>query len=119
MNPAYLNFLSSLKNASLAGNKTVSLPVSKFSLSLAKTLKDNHYIGDFSQKDNQIIITEPRVKQITFFSTPGRRFYQKASKLPWGTDKNSLIIISTSVGLMSQRQAQKQQIGGEIIVEIN
>ena len=60
----------------------------------------------------------PKLNEIFLFSTPGRRVYQNANHLPWGKTNNSLIIISTSKGLMSQKEAVKAHIGGEVIAEI-
>lgn len=119
MNPSYLDFLTRLKNASLAGSKELTVPSSRYCLSLSELLKKHHYIEDYSFVDKTIKIIGPKVKKLTFFSTPGRRFYQKTSSLPWGTSPQSLIIISTSSGLMSQKLARKQHLGGEIVAEIN
>lgn len=119
MNPAYIDFLARLKNATLAGNQSLVAPCSKFCLNLAELLKKYHYLGSYSKTKNSIKVTNPQVNHLKFFSTPGRRYYQKASNLPWGVSHQSLIIISTSSGLMSQKEAQKRHLGGEIIAEIN
>lgn len=119
MNSAYIDFLARLKNATLAGNQNLVTPNSKFCLNLAELLKKYHYLGSYSKTENGIKITDPQVNHLKFFSTPGHRFYQKASELPWGISHQSLIIISTSSGLMSQKEAHKRHLGGEIIAEIN
>jgi small subunit ribosomal protein S8 len=61
---------------------------------------------------------QPAVFDVKLFSKPGRRLYEKSSSLPWGKTPSSLIIISTSSGLMSQKEAKTKGLGGEIIAEI-
>ncbi len=51
-------------------------------------------------------------------SKPGRRLYSKHSSLPWGKTPKSLIIVSTSSGLLSQKEAAVKKLGGELIAEI-
>ena len=121
------DFLIRLKNGSLAGRKTITAPGSKFAISLAKLIKKHGYISDFSVSDDvkkTMTISfnyndgVPAISNIQLFSKPGRRMYEKSFSLPWGKSKDSLIIISTSSGVMSQRQAKALGVGGEIIAEI-
>jgi small subunit ribosomal protein S8 len=120
------DFLIRLKNSSLAGNKTMTAPNSQFCKNIAEVLKKNKYIEDYSISEDSRELTLklhydndiPAVSIVKLFSKPGRRWYEKSSSLPWGQSKESLIIISTSSGLMSQREAKKKGIGGEIIAEI-
>jgi len=58
------------------------------------------------------------MSHLQIYSKPGRRMYTNSSNLPWGFQSNSLIIISTSKGLLSQKQAQKAKLGGELIAQI-
>ena len=120
------DFLIRLKNSSLAGNKSMIAPNSKLCQNIALVLKKNKYIEDYSVSEDSRELTlklhydndVPAVSVVKLFSKPGRRWYEKSSSLPWGQSKQSLIIISTSAGLMSQREAKKRGIGGEIIAEI-
>lgn len=120
------DFLIRLKNSSLAGNKSMTAPNSNLCRNIAVVLKKNKYIEDYSvSEDNRELTLKlkydndmPAVSVVKLFSKPGRRWYEKSSSLPWGQSKESLIIISTSSGLMSQREASKKGIGGEIIAEI-
>ena len=123
-----IDFLIRLQNANRAHHRALSSPSSNFCVRLAKILKRHHFIADYSisGKIKKIITTKlnyingkPAIKHIKIFSKPGRRWYEKASSIPWGQSPRSLIIISTSAGLLSQRQAVKQNIGGEIIAQIN
>lgn len=116
------DFITRLKNSSLAGNSQVVTPLSKFTKSIAEVLKKNGYISGFQVNDEARTMTlslvEGKISGAKLFSKPGRRWYENALSLPWGQSKNSLIIVSTSSGVMTQREAKKKGIGGEIIAEI-
>lgn len=121
------DFLIRVKNGYKAGRKTISVPASKFCVCLADILKKHGYIADFTvtgetKKEMQLNLIytngQPAVMDVKLYSKPGRRLYEKASQLPWGKTKESLIIISTSSGLMSQKQAKVKKLGGELIAEV-
>ena len=122
-----IDFIIRIKNGYKAGRKTISAPVSNFCTAIATLLKKTGYIADFSingdvKKDMTITLAynnnEPRVSDVHLFSKPGRRIYEKNSSLPWGKNPSSLIIVSTSSGVMSQKEAKTKGLGGEIIAEI-
>jgi len=122
-----IDFLIRIKNGYRAGRKTIIAPASNFCISIAELLKKYKYITDFTitgdvKKDMTIKLayngTEPRVSDVQLFSKPGRRIYETNSSLPWGKSPSSLIIVSTSSGVMSQKEAKKRGFGGEIIAEI-
>lgn len=122
-----VDFLIRIKNGYKAGRKTISAPVSKFNLAIAQLMKKHGFINDFSvsSENNKTIVVGlsysenfPKVSDVQIFSKPGRRMYEKSFSLPWGKTKQSLIIISTSAGLMSQKEAKLKGLGGEIIAEI-
>ncbi len=123
-----IDFLIRIKNANQAGNLSLIAPSSNFCVNLAEILKKHRLISNYSVtgKVKRSITVKlsytnslPVIKSIKIFSKPGRRWYEKATSLPWGSSPNSLIIISTSQGLLSQRQASVKKIGGEIIAQIN
>lgn len=122
-----LDYLIRLKNSSLAGNKSVVAPNSKFVRSLSDLLIKNGFLTSYEvAKDLKSIKAvlayiddQPLISQVKLFSKPGSRWYETANSLPWGQSSSSLIIVSTSKGLLTQRQASKLGIGGEIIAEIN
>ena len=78
--------------------------------------------GGSLKKDMTITLAypnnEPKVNDVRLFSKPGCRIYEKNSSLPWGKTPKSLIIVSTSSGVMSQKEAKVKGLGGEIIAEI-
>ncbi len=123
-NAPHLDFLTRLKNAYLAHNSTVVAPSSKLIVSMAELLKRFHLLADYKITDGQITAELvypgglPAFTNVRMFSTPGRRYYQKVFSLPWGKTPNSLIIISTPQGLMSQKEAKIKGIGGEIFAEL-
>lgn len=123
-NAPHLDFLIRLKNAYLAHNSSVSAPSSKLIVSITDLLKRCHLVTDYQLSDNRITVTlsypngQPAFTRVTMFSKPGRRFYQKVFSLPWGKTPASLIIISTSSGLMSQKEAKAKGLGGEIFAEL-
>lgn len=121
------DFLIRIKNGYRAGRKTITAPASKFCLSIAEVLKVNGFISGYSIKGDTIkemtinLIYDnnnPKVTDVSLYSKPGRRFYSNNTKLPWGKTRQSIIIISTSQGVMTQRQAKVKGLGGEIIAEI-
>lgn len=126
INSLSTDFLIRLKNASLAGVKTVTAPNSKFIRNISEILAKNNYLGEYKVSEDQktlqvkLLYTDrvPAITDVRLFSKPGRRWYETALRLPWGLSPNSLIIVSTSKGLLTQRQATKANIGGEIIAEI-
>lgn len=111
----------------MAGRKTITAPGSKYAVALATLIKKHGFIADFSVSgDVKKTMTisflsqngSPAISGVQLFSKPGRRMYAKSFSLPWGKSKKALIIISTSAGVMSQKQAKALGIGGEIIAEI-
>jgi small subunit ribosomal protein S8 len=122
-----IDFLIRIKNAARAGKRKMVAPASNFCVNIADLLKRYGYIINYSVTDGakkQINIElaydglQPKISEIKIFSKPGRRIYEKVSSLPWGKTPKSLIIVSTSSGVMSQKEAKSKILGGEIIAEI-
>jgi len=122
-----IDFLIRLKNASLAGRQTMTAPASKLIIAIASMLKKYNYISGYSVSEGTartVTITlsylknNPVISDVRLFSKPGRRLYSHATSLPWGQTPDSLIIVSTSSGVMSQKEAVAKGIGGEVIAEI-
>ncbi|MFA5750199.1 MAG: 30S ribosomal protein S8 [Candidatus Shapirobacteria bacterium] len=122
-----IDFLIRIKNAYRAGKKKMVAPASNFCISIADLLKRYGYIAGYSVTDEvkrEITLdliyqnNQPKITEVKIFSKPGRRVYEKNSSLPWGKTRQSLIIISTSTGVISQKEAHVKGLGGEIIAEI-
>ena len=120
INSLTCDLLIRIKNGSRAGRKTISAPLSKYSVNILEKLKKYGFITDFTVniKERNISISQPHVLDVEIFSRPGRRLYCSSTTLPWGKTPKSLIIISTSHGLLSQKEAAVKKLGGELIAEI-
>jgi small subunit ribosomal protein S8 len=120
--------LSRIRNA-LAVNKTqVVLPHSKVKESVARILKANHYVVGVSVADATVgksLIIELRndeanspITEIARMSTPGRRMYAPADKMPQVKQGRGIVVVSTSKGMMTGAEAHKQHLGGELICKV-
>jgi len=127
INSLSCDFLIRIKNANLSGRENMTAPFSQFCVDIAKVLKENGLIADYKVNEDKIKTISvdlayndlnPAITNVDLFSKPGRRLYEKASSLPWGKTPESLILISTSSGLLTQRQAAAKKLGGEVIAEI-
>lgn len=123
------DMLTRLRNASAAKHETVSMPYSKFKANIAQILKREGYIKDFAAKDAKVgkdlEVTlkygshgEQSIQGIKRVSKPGLRRYTKSDSLPEPLGGLGIAIISTSSGLMTQRECQQQGIGGEIVAYV-
>ena len=103
----------------------VSVPLSKIKLEIARILKQEGYIDNFKKSgkgsDKVIEINlkyPPVIREIKKISKPGRRVYVNVSKMRSIKSGHGISIISTSKGLMTNKEAHKARLGGEILVEI-
>ncbi|HYM36025.1 MAG TPA: 30S ribosomal protein S8 [Steroidobacteraceae bacterium] len=119
------DFLTHIRNGQAAGRTHVSLPSSKLKLSLAKVLKDEGYIDDFSTTTDNGKTTlsvqlryyqgKPVIDRLDRVSRPGLRVYKGKDELPSILGGLGVAIISTSKGVMSDRQARAAGHGGEVL----
>jgi len=120
------DMLTRLRNANKALHAQVSIPVSGQKVELARVLKEEGYITDYSVKreglfDTLVIelkYTDGRrrvISQVKRVSKPGRRIYAKKDNLPKVLGGLGTAVISTSRGLMTAREAQRQGVGGEVV----
>jgi small subunit ribosomal protein S8 len=116
-----------IKNA-LIGKPSVAMPASKQKLAIAKVLKDEGYIVDFyleqESKPTLVIVLkyvggESVIKEIRRISRPGLRHYAHTDKLPKVLGGLGVAIVSTSSGLMTDRQARKLNVGGEVLLSVS
>jgi small subunit ribosomal protein S8 len=123
------DMLIRIKNALMARHKTVVVPGSKLKLEIARILKDEGYIEDYRvvEEKPQIKIEivlkydekkRPVIAGIKRVSKPGRRIYRGYKELPRVLDGMGIAIISTSQGIMTDHEARKRRLGGEVICEI-
>ena len=122
------DMLTRLRNANVAMHDDVSMPSSKVKEALAELLKKEGYIEDFSAADNPdrpgrtLTITmkysPERARIISGMkrvSKPGLRVYTKSDKIPRVLGGLGVAVVSTSQGLMTDREARKRRVGGEIL----
>ncbi len=110
-----------LKNGYLVGKQSVSIKYSKLILNLMKLLQKEGYLIDVTQKEREIIVTlkykerKPAITDIKRVSKPSLRVYKGASNLPYVLNGLGVAVISTPKGLMSEKQARKAKLGGEVL----
>jgi len=119
-NSLYCDLLIRVKNASLSKRKSFTAINSNFSRDICEKLKKYGFIGEFTidEDGHTLTVTNPVISDVQILSKPGRHLYVNSSNIPWGKSNKSLIIISTSLGLLSQKEASAKKVGGELIAEI-
>ena len=117
--------LPRLRNANQMRNKEVSMPTSKMKVEIAKILENEGFIEGFNVKDNTLTLTlkyaENKERVITGLkriSKPGLRVYAGASEIPKVLNGLGIAIISTPKGVMTDKLARKNNVGGEVIAYI-
>ncbi|HQS02879.1 MAG: 30S ribosomal protein S8 [Halothiobacillus sp. 24-54-40] len=124
MNDPISDMLTRIRNAQAARKPQVSMPSSKFKLSIAEVLKAEGFIGEVSTVgDVKPVLTivlkyfqgKPVIDTIKRVSKPGYRVYKNADELPTVIGGLGVAIVSTSQGVMPDREARRNNIGGEII----
>ena len=122
------DMIARIKNAQLRNHKKVQLPSSKFKVKIAEVLKSEGYIIDYkvSQETNKPYLEislkynsgNPVISSIQRVSKPGRRIFSRAESLPKINNGLGIAIISTPKGVMTDIDARKQKVGGEIICKV-
>ena len=121
------DMLARIKNAQVRNHKKVSLPSSKFKAKIADVLKSEGYIIDYKINDEKKPSIEinlkynsgnPVINTIERISKPGRRIFSSASSLPKINNGLGIAIISTPQGVMTDVDARKKKLGGEIICKV-
>ena len=119
------DFLTRIRNASRAEHEKVDIPSSKLKLRMAEILKDEGFIKNFRViEDNKGVLrvylkygagSERIISGIVRVSRPGRRIYVTKDKIPRILGGMGIAILSTSSGVMTDRQVKKQHLGGEVL----
>ena len=122
------DMLARLKNSQMRNHKKIELPSSKFKAKIAEILKSEGYIIDYKvtseeNKSNLHISLKyssgnPVISSIERISKPGRRIFSSAESLPKVNNGLGIAIISTPKGVMTDIDARKQKVGGEIICKV-
>jgi len=122
------DYLTRVRNAIKAGHRIVEIPASNIKKNITKVLFDNGYILNYKFDDANgpqgvikialkyhPITKAPAIREIKRFSKPGLRQYRGADTLPRVINGLGVAIVSTSKGLMTDKEARRDNIGGEVI----
>ncbi len=121
------DMLARIKNSLTRNKKQIQLPSSKFKVKITEVLKNEGYIVDYNIKNEEKPILEinlkynsgnPVINNIERISKPGRRIFSSAESLPKINNGLGIAIVSTPKGVMTDIDARKQKIGGEIICKV-
>ena len=123
------DMLTRIRNGQMRSLNKINIPFSNFRLKILEVLKKEGYIIDFNIDNGKKKIKflsvdlkyyegQPVIKEIKRVSKPGRRVYSKATSIPKVLNGLGLAILSTSKGVMSDSDAMKNNLGGEIICKV-
>ncbi|MEZ4294256.1 MAG: 30S ribosomal protein S8 [Polyangiaceae bacterium] len=123
------DLLTRIRNAALARHDRTEIPASRLKANVAKILKDEGYIADVRESDNEgkktltIVLKYGRdrasaIDGVRRVSRPGRRVYVRHDHIPSPFSGLGISILSTSRGVMSDRDARRLKLGGELLCEV-
>lgn len=124
------DMLTRIRNAQMARKSTAIVPKSKFKLAIAEILSKEGYVGKVTVEKNptgsgEMLVIElkyngkaPAISSLKRESTPGHRKYTRAQEMPKVLNGFGVAILSTPKGLMTNKQAFKEGIGGEVICSV-
>jgi small subunit ribosomal protein S8 len=114
-----------IRNAQMVGHVEVAMPASKLKASIAKVLKDEGYIEDFALRENGVkkelriglkyYAGKPVIERLERISKPGLRVYKGRDDIPKVMNGLGVAILSTSRGVMTDRKARADGVGGEVL----
>lgn len=122
------DLITRIRNAVQVGKNEILVPTSKLKAGVVEVLAKNGYVSSFEIVEGtprgmlKVVINEPgmsaKINEISKVSKPGRRVYSSANDLPTVKSGRGMVIVSTSKGLMTGREAKKNRLGGEILVKV-
>lgn len=122
------DLITRIRNAVTVGKTEILVPTSKLKVAVVEILVKNGYLTSFDIVKGEprdtlhIVINEPqtiaRINEITKISKPGRRVYSAANDLKAVKSGRGMLIVSTSKGLMTGKEAKKNHLGGEVLVKV-
>ncbi len=129
VNDTLADLLTRIRNAQRAYHRTVVVPVSKMGKYVLETLKKEGYIDSFESEktgtfpEYKVFLKydeegEPLIASLKRISSPGRRIYSRVKKLPKVNSGLGVCLVSTSQGVMTDREERKLGIGGEVLATI-
>ena len=134
VNDTISDMLTRIRNANLASKSCVAIPKTKIHINIAKILEQEGFIESFSMpesEDREFNVNlkyvpvigkgntkKPCITNLKRISTPGLRIYTNSKDIPQSFGGMGIVIISTSKGLMTDRDARKAKLGGEILCSV-
>jgi small subunit ribosomal protein S8 len=125
MSDPIADMLTRIRNAQLSEKATVSMPASRVKASIAQVLKDEGYIEDFAVREAEgkpvleiglkYYAGRPVIEKLERVSRPGLRIYRGRDAIPRVMNGLGVAIVSTSKGVMTDRKARAQGVGGEVL----
>ncbi len=123
------DFLTTIRNALMVYKRSVVIPHSKEKMGIARVLKDEGFIKDFQKKEEEAgkpklhimlkyVDGQPAINELTRVSKPGRRRYERVSKITKVIGGLGVSILSTNKGIITDRQAKKLSAGGEVVCHV-
>ena len=122
------DMLTRIRNACRAGHRRVDVPLSTFKTEIARLLRDNHYIRDYKVVDDGLhgllriylkyYENASVIRDVQRVSKPGLRRYVKVREIPRVRNGLGMAILSTPRGLMSDRDARRARMGGEVVAVV-
>ncbi len=122
------DLITRIRNAIMVGKTEIRVPTSKLKVAVTDGLKKAGYLADYTIEEGQprgvlhVTICEEgmpaKITEITKVSKPGRRVYVGSEEIPVVKSGRGAVLISTSKGIMTGREAKKQHLGGEILVKV-
>jgi small subunit ribosomal protein S8 len=126
-NDTIADMLTRIRNANMARHQTTQIPATKMTRSIAKVLQDEGFIAEFQEEEEgvkrNLVISlkykgksrQPLITALKRISKPGLRVYSNRKELPRVLGGIGIAIISTSSGIMTDREARHQGLGGEVL----
>lgn len=122
------DLITRIRNAIQVGKNEILVPTSKLKVAVVEVLKNGGYLSSYEVLEGsprgilRVVINEPgmvaKINEIEKVSKPGRRVYAGADELKAVKSGRGIVIVSTSRGLMTGREAKKNRLGGEILVRV-
>jgi small subunit ribosomal protein S8 len=119
------DMLTRIRNAQLGGKNAVTMPSSKLKCAIAQVLKEEGYIDGFDVRENgtkrdieislKYYAGQPVIEKLERVSRPGLRIYRRVDDIPKVMNGLGIAIVSTSRGVMTDRKARSQGVGGEVL----
>ena len=122
------DMLTRIRNATASGKQDLVMPYSKFKHNLAKVLLAEGFLSGVNELDGRIKMLQinlkyyqtgsPVITGIKRVSSPGQRIYMPAERIPRVNGGFGVTVVSTSKGLLTDKQARKDKVGGEVVCQI-